>query len=244
MKWKCVLAVLLCVISVQAAYADLYWETVSESKGTPQGMPPNMPKEMMSQFNKTETVRNYLTEKAFRVETGDKITITDLDTMMSYHLNPKDKTVMKTDLKAMAQMGEMMKGMMDKIKITPTSETKKIAGYDCKKYQMSGMGEGEYWVSEQVKGYKQYQDMGLKMQKIMGNSPMLKNLMATVGKAEGFPVQTAVKMMGITTTVTLKQIEEKSLDKNLFKVPDGYKITEMGDMPMGAHPPMKKPAKQ
>lgn len=247
MTWRLAFALCLCVMMSQMAYADVYWETVTETKGMPQGMPPNMPKEMMKQFNKTETVKNYMSEKAFRSESGDTVTIMDFDAMMVYHLNPKDKTCTKMDLKAVAnneKMAGMVKEMQDSMKITPANESKKIAGYDCKKYQMSGMmGEGEYWVSKDVKGYEQYKTLSMKMQTVMGKTPMFTNMMGAVGKMDGFPVQTTMKVMGMTTISTLKQIEEKTADKNLFKVPEGYKIS---DMPMmdEAHQPPKMPMKK
>jgi hypothetical protein len=34
-------------------------------------------------------------------------------------------------------------------------------------------------------------------------------------------------MMGMKTTTTLKKIDKKSLSKNLFKVPGGYKLKEL-----------------
>jgi hypothetical protein len=44
---------------------------------------------------------------------------------------------------------------------------------------------------------------------------------------EGFPVKTESNVMGMKTTTTLKKIEKKSLSKNVFKVPGGYKIKEL-----------------
>jgi hypothetical protein len=44
---------------------------------------------------------------------------------------------------------------------------------------------------------------------------------------EGFPVKTVSNVMGMKTTTTLKKIEKKSLSKNLFKVPGGYKLKEL-----------------
>ena len=44
---------------------------------------------------------------------------------------------------------------------------------------------------------------------------------------EGFPVNTVNKVMGMTTTSTLKKIEKRSLSKDLFKVPGGYKLREV-----------------
>jgi hypothetical protein len=37
--------------------------------------------------------------------------------------------------------------------------------------------------------------------------------------------------MGTTTTTTLKAIEEKSLSKDLFKVPKGYKLLDLEALP-------------
>ncbi len=47
------------------------------------------------------------------------------------------------------------------------------------------------------------------------------------GKWDGFPVQTVMKVMGITTTTTLKTIEEKALSKDLFEIPKGYKMLDL-----------------
>ena len=48
---------------------------------------------------------------------------------------------------------------------------------------------------------------------------------------EGFPVKTVDHMMGMKVTTTLQKIEKRSLSKDLFGVPAGYKLIEI-KMPM------------
>ena len=44
---------------------------------------------------------------------------------------------------------------------------------------------------------------------------------------EGFPVETVTNIMGMKTKTVLEKIEEKSLSKELFEIPAGYKLVEM-----------------
>jgi len=56
---------------------------------------------------------------------------------------------------------------------------------------------------------------------------MVKIGMSGISGKEGFPVRTVTDMMGVKSTTTLKTIQKKSLNKNLFKIPEGYKLIEM-----------------
>ena len=53
---------------------------------------------------------------------------------------------------------------------------------------------------------------------------MLKQMspIGLVNEMQGFPVRIVTEMSGGTVIVTLDKIEQKELDKDLFKVPDGY----------------------
>ena len=44
---------------------------------------------------------------------------------------------------------------------------------------------------------------------------------------EGFPLRTLSNAMGMKSTTILKKIEKKSLSKDPFKVPGGYKLKEL-----------------
>ena len=58
----------------------------------------------------------------------------------------------------------MMKKMMGETRITPTNETKKIAGYNCKKYNMQVMMmQIEYWVTKEISHYEELKEIGENM---------------------------------------------------------------------------------
>jgi len=223
---------LLFFLFAPVAFGDLYWESTIETSGAPEGMLKNMPKQirdqMADQFKpKTETVKNYLTSSAIRSEQKDHIMILNYDTMTMYQLDSAKKTYTKVNiLDFMEQMGP---GMSEDVEKTPTKETKKIAGYQCTKYIVTAMGiKTEHWISKDVKGYKEYRAVTEKMEKKFKKSPsMVKIGMSGISGKEGFPVRTVTDMMGVKSTTTLKTIQKKSLNKNLFKIPEGYKLIEM-----------------
>jgi hypothetical protein len=241
--WYLFLAAILFCSLPHAAFGDLYWESLMETSGVPEGMPKNMPKEMLKQFNRSETTKNYLTSYASRTETVTGAIIIDFQTMVIYQLNPIDKTCFKIDMmSAMKSMNEqkMTEGMPDDMVVTATDEKKEIAGYMCRKYTVSMMGTtSQYWLSREVKGYKDYQEYNKKMEKIVQKIPALKQ-MSMAGKLDGFPVQTSIDMMGIKSTTTLTRIEKKSLSKDLFKIPKGYTVQEM-TLPTGGMMPKNTP---
>ena len=67
---------------------------------------------------------------------------------------------------------------------------------------------------------------------MLQKNPQLEQMsMHGFGGKHGFPVKTVNNMMGMTLTTTLQKIEKRSLSKELFKVPAGYKSLET-KMPM------------
>ncbi len=228
-KWiYCSPLVLLLLFSVSPmAFADLYWEAEQVTKG------------VLGQSDETKNVKNYLTSNATRTDIGDKVTIVDFDTMTTYQLNTKDKTYIKVTFVMPKMEGEqaqvyqdiMMKDMMIKkmvMHVTSTNETKKIAGYRCRKYNVTYMFNCQYWVSKDVKEYNELKAIYNKIAKIFQENPLMKrmNILGMMDKLDGFPVQAVMNMMGGTITTTLKNIKKKSLSKNLFKVPKGYALKE------------------
>jgi len=217
------------------AYGELYWESLVVTGGVPGGLPRNLPKEareqMLAQFKtRAETARYYLTFYASRAETADGIMIIEFDTMTMYQLNPVDKTYTKVNM--MSEINEsMVKEMTEDIGVRPTDEIKDIAGYKCRKYYMTVMGlEGEYWLSKDIRGYKQFKAIS---EKVLKRNPLLRKMnVVGVSAKEGFPVKWVSNVMGMTTTTTLKKIEKRSLNKNLFKVPEGYKLKEFKIPPL------------
>ena len=214
------------------AYADLYWVSAVKTGGMPKGLPENLPKEardqMLAQFkSETDTQKHYLTSYASRTETKQGITIMDFESMTIYQLNPKNKTYTKIDMKSMmeGQMGEMARRMAEDSKVTRTNNTKNIAGYRCRKYIVTIMGsDSEYWMSKDVEGYREFETINEKM---LQKHPEFKQMqMGGFTGKEGFPVETVSNMMGMKTITALEKIEEKSLSKELFKIPAGYKLVE------------------
>ena len=231
--WRIPLALLIYLIVSTSAYADLYWESEVRTSGVPaglEGLPPQARSELLDQFKpKTKTVKYYLTSNASRTDiSNDIIMITEFDTMTMYQLNVNDKTYTKTDM--LSEIHQEMPREMMEIRVTPTSETKEIAGYKCKKYTVTMMRESsEYWLSKDVTGYKEFKAMTAKFEKKLQKNPMLwkMSVMGMASQLEGFPVRTVMNVMGTTTTNTLKRIAKKSLPKDLFKVPKEYTLQEL-----------------
>lgn len=221
------------LMSSSVAMADLYWESDQETKGMP-GRP-----------DETKVIKTYLTASASRTEREGQITIMNFDTKIMYHINPQAKTYQQINMAEMgkqpAMKGEkgqmqqqMMKNMMGNIQVTPTQETRQIAGYNCKKYLVSGMMvNSDYWLSKDVKGYEEVKEIGKKIAGVFDENPMMKqmNIAGMMGQLDGFPVQMVMNIMKGTSITTLKKIEKKSLDKSLFSVPEGYTLTQ-SKMPM------------
>jgi hypothetical protein len=223
-------SVVLGLMITSSAMADLYWESDQETKGMPGGRP-----------DETRVIKTYLTAYASRTEQREgQITIMNFDTKIMYIINPEAKTYQQIN---MAEMGkppemkgekgqmqqQMMKNMMGNIQVTPTQETKQIAGYNCQKYLVSGMMmNSDYWLSKDVKGYDEIKEIGKKIAGIFDENPMMKqmNIAGMMSQLDGFPVQMVMNIMKGTSTTTLKKIEKKSLDKSLFSVPEGYTQTQ------------------
>lgn len=226
-------SIILGLITSSAAMADLYWESDQETKGMP-GRP-----------DETKVIKTYLTVYASRTEQEGQITIMDFDTKIMYHINPQAKTYQQINLAEMGKPPEMkgekgqmqqqmMKNMMGNIQVTPTQETRQIAGYNCQKYLVSGMMmNSDFWLSKDVKGYEEIKEIGKKNASVFDENPMMKqmNIVGMMSQLDGFPVQMVMNIMKGTLTTTLKKIEKKSLDKSLFSVPEGYAQTQ-SKMPM------------
>ncbi len=207
-----------------AAYADLYWENENVSRGVPHHR------------DGTTLQKNYFTSSAMRVEPGDgKVLIVEYDSMTMYTLDPRTKTYTQMDLNdipglpanAPAAQKEQLKQLMGamQIKITPTNETKTIEGYRCRKYLMNMMmANGVYWVSKEVRGYKELKAITAKLAAISEKNPMFQQMNAAgmLEKLDGFPVQTENDVMGGKIISTLKKVEQKRLDPALFRVPKDY----------------------
>jgi hypothetical protein len=227
-----IVALMMVLVFVPVANGGLYWESIVETGGAPEGMLKNMPEQfkaqMMEQFKpKTEIVKNYLESSAMRSEQNDQIMIMNYDTMMMYQIDPLKKTYSEVNLQA--AMEGMGQEMSQNVQIRATNETKKIAGYKCTKYIVTMMGaDSEYWVSKDVDGYMEYKAAAQKLEKELKKSSGMGPMgMPVIASEEGFPVKIVTDVMGMKSTTTLKTMQKKSLSKSLFEIPKGYQRVEM-----------------
>jgi hypothetical protein len=225
-KWALCLGImaLFTGLCAPSANADLYWETENVSTNFP------------NQPDGTSILKYYFTRTSSRVQLGDtKVFIVDYNAMQFYSLDTKAKTFTELNLSELPglhgvapadnkKIAEMMGAVMG-TQVTPTDELKTIAGYKCRKYNVRiAMMNGEYWVSKDVRGYRELKALGAKVGSIAERNPMLSqiDIAGIVEKLGGFPVYTVIHVMGGTVASTLKKIEQKSLDPALFIVPKDY----------------------
>jgi hypothetical protein len=228
-RWLFLVVIFSLLTFTDTASADLYWESESVSQAMPGRGPTG------------QIIKNYLTPYASRTEMGDQIMIMNFDDMNMYTVDPASKSYSVMNMNQIGHMGgmssedsqmmqAMMKNMMQSIQVTPTGEKKKIAGYNCSKYNVSMMMvNSEYWVSDKVEGYHEMKTMGTQIAKKLSHNPILKqmNMAALMDQLDGFPVQVITHAMGGTQTITLKKTQKGKLDKKLFEVPSGYRQTAL-----------------
>ena len=163
--------------------------------------------------------------------------IMDFDSMIACQLRIKDRTYTKVDMNKICVMPEragetihtfqvLLNEIIANLQITPTNETKKIAGYTCRKHDVTHIliSAGECWLSRDVDGYKELSTIASKMATMFKKNATLKylNFSGIINKLGGFPVRTVIETMGCTTTISLRCIKKKPLSKDLFRVPKGY----------------------
>jgi hypothetical protein len=210
------------------ARADIYLENENVSFGR------------LNQPVRKKIEKNYLISTASRIEPGNgKVIILDYTGLMMYTLNPRNRTYTRMSMNdlgvpekmpglAKEEIGKAIVWLMNGFQITPTSETQTIAGYSCRKCVCNfGLIQAECWVSKEVPGYPELKEMGIRMGTIFRNNPIGRevDVPAMVEKLDGLPVRITSRMLGRTTVSTLKEVEQRSLDPGLFKVPKDYKLT-------------------
>jgi len=206
--------------------ADIYLENENVSFGKP------------NQAVRKKIEKNYLISTASRIEPGNgKVIILDYTAVMMYTLDPRTKTYTRMSMNdlgvpekmpglAKDEIGKAIVWLLNGFKLIPTSETKTVAGYTCRKCICNfGLIQAECWVSKEVPGYPELKAMGIRMGTVLRNNPIGRevNVAAMVETLDGLPVQITSRMLGKTTVSTLREVEERSLDPELFKVPKDYK---------------------
>lgn len=158
--------------------------------------------------------------------------VMDMDTIAAQsgeEMDEEEKAAMKN---MMAAMGNI------KITITPTSETKKIGKWNCKKYIQkmeifTGPIVSEMWVTNQIKiDYDQYAKFMTSMiSKMPGMKQAMANYMQEIKKMKGVAVLTTStnKIMGqeMKSSTELLEFKEGKAPANVFKIPAGYKKARM-----------------
>lgn len=209
--------------------ADIYLENENVSFGKP------------NQPVRKKIEKNYLISTASRIEPGNgKVIILDYTGLMMYTLEPRKKTYTRMSMNdlgvppslpgpAKEELGRVLVWMLNGFQMTPTNETQTVAGYTSRKWICNfGLIQGECWVAKDVPGYPELKAMGIRMGVILKNNPIAKqvNLAAIVETLGGLPVQITSRLLGRTTVSTLREVEQRSLDPELFKVPKDYKLAQ------------------
>lgn len=150
---------------------------------------------------------------------------------------PAQRAMMEQMIKSQMPAG-MGGGSTEPIEIKKTTETQKINGYDCVKYEAKKSGEKirEFWVTkpENIQGGKETMNglraMGDFMSELLSSlqkNPLLEgmaqNPFAAFKNIDGIPIVSREYRNGkLESETTLKDIAKKPLDPSTFEPPAGY----------------------
>jgi len=224
----CLLIALLVPVSLPLADTVIHYKTVS------QGMP-GMPGTAVD-----EASTLWLGENRFRRDAGDQSVIVDMTAKKLFIIDHGQKNCQTVDLpldleKLMpAEMRKMMEGMAAQmamqVEVTPTDQTREIAGYPTKLYRVKASNKMgvesnmDLWMTDKVKfdvaGYKELTGAMFALQSI--GAEWKKEILAI----EGFPVlqETTVRMMGneMKSREELVSVEEQDAPAGNYAPPAGY----------------------
>jgi hypothetical protein len=230
MRSKATAMLLTLLLSVPLALADTFVTVRSFSEGMPG----------VSGAAQDETGTLWLTEDKFRKDQGDQSFIVDIGAKKLFIVNHSDKSCQTLDLpidmaklvpeEMRAMFEQMIEQMNMRVEVTPTEETREIAGYRTKLYRVAARSDQglesdqELWMTEDVpfdvNGYKQMTEALFSMQ------PLGADWKKEVLAIEGFPVlqETTVRMMGneFKAREELISIEEKDAPAGTYAPPPDY----------------------
>jgi hypothetical protein len=199
------------LLSVPIAYSDVYWEADQVVRGIP------------GRADKHTTIRNYFTPTACRSDIGENITIADFDAMTGYVISSSDRMYFKVD---MYNEGIIDPSLRQEIEVMPTNETRHIAGYRCRKYNVRFMGRSyEEWLSKDVPAYQELRAVNEQLAPLMRQHPLFQmSIIGRMHKLDGFPVKMVMNLDGgVVKTVTLRKVSTRELSRSVFTVPKGYR---------------------
>lgn len=227
----------LTVLLLFASLAPLslpFADTVIRYKTVAAGMP-GMPG---SGVEETSTL--WLGDDKFRKDAGEQSFIVDMVAKKMFICDNAEKSCQTVDLpldlkKLMPEeMRQMMEGMAAQmamqVEVTPTDETREIAGYPAKLYRVTARNEMglesnlDLWMTNKVQfdvsGYKAMADALFSMQSV--GAEWKKEVLAI----EGFPVlqETTVRMMGheLKSREELVSVEEREAPAGTYAPPAAY----------------------
>jgi hypothetical protein len=106
------------------------------------------------------------------------------------------------------------KSMIPDLTFTPTTETKTIAGFNCKKITVKNPKDGktfDAWITTDV-------------------SAPTNGMSQLYSKIGGFPVQFTTFQMGQSVNVTLKSISDEKVPAGAFGIPAGFDRISLADL--------------
>jgi len=189
-----------------------------------------------------ETGTLWIAGDKFRKNAGEQSFIVDLAAQKLFIVDHAGKDCQTVDLpldltklvpEEMRVMFEQMAERMNmQVEVTPTDETREIAGYPAKLYRVRGRSsqgielDQDLWMTEAVKfdvaGYKKMAEALFSMQPI--GADWKKEILAI----EGFPVlqETTVRMMGneVKSREELISLEDKEAPAGTYAPPAGYAV--------------------
>ncbi len=205
---------LICSLFIHAARADICWETETTMTNVPHNS------------NGSSLQKFYLTPTAFRLDLDDKkVFILIHNSMRLYSLDLKTQKFSVLDLNTLPGFPARVVAALVGLRVTRTDELKTISGYRCHRWYVHlAILKGECWFSDEVEGFGEYRILGEKMAATFEHSPLFSqiDITGTFDRVRGFPVYAVYHVLGGTVAMKLIKVEQKSLDPDLFVVPNGY----------------------
>lgn len=142
-------------------------------------------------------------------------TITKTKTGMSYMIKDSEETIYVMDPNKQKDTDPAESEA--KPEVTKEDEVLTLAGYECQKYKVvSNSEQGEQiayvWVTDKLTLPKS--STGASKNGMSG--------MLNIDGVPGTPLKVMTTQMGMTVTITAKEVDSKAPDKKLFKLPKGY----------------------
>lgn len=121
--------------------------------------------------------------------------------------------IKKAAIATPAELEQFTSSLPD-LSFTPTTETKQISGFNCKKVVAKDAKDNstfDVWITNDI-------------------STPTNGLSQLYGKAGGFPVQFTTRQMGENVNVAFKAISEEKAPANTFSIPAGFDKISLTDL--------------